>query len=88
MKRTEQVIRVIFKLIFLDCGVLNRPLNGSVTMKHGTTFGQIARYSCEDGFNLIGNETLICSANGSWSREEPVCKVKGIILLSVILVKQ
>lgn len=53
-------------------------------MEHGTTLGQIAQYKCGLGFNLSGNETLICTANGSWSGEEPVCKEKGIILLSVI----
>lgn len=56
-------------------------------MKHGTTFGQIARYGCKTGFNLIGNETLICSANGSWIGEEPVCVIKGSISLFFIFVE-
>ncbi|NXW90693.1 CR1 protein, partial [Alopecoenas beccarii] len=43
------------------------------------TYGMAAVYSCNDGFDLIGNNTIHCTAdndlNGIWSGPAPECKV-------------
>ena len=62
-------------LIFadVDCGNLTAPANGSVTHTSGTTFGQTATYSCNTGYNLVGDSTRTCQATGQWSGSAPTC---------------
>ena len=56
-----------------DCGFLMDPENGVVTI-NGRTFGSTATYQCDEGFNLVGNETRICQENGEWSDSQPTCE--------------
>ena len=67
----------------VDCGNLTDPANGQVNHTAGTTFGQNATYSCNTGYNLVGNSTRTCQATGSWSESEPTCQ--GMLLHSVYL---
>ena len=57
-----------------DCGTLSGPGNGSVSHTAGTTEGQTATYSCNTGYNLMGDSTRTCQADGMWSRSEPTCE--------------
>ena len=70
-------------LAVVDCGNLTNPGNGSVTHTAGTTFGQTATYSCDTGYNLVGNSTRTCQATGNWSGSVPTCQ--GMLLHSVYL---
>ena len=51
--------------------------NGSVEYV-GTTFGEIATYSCNIGFKLdetqTGRRVVVCLASGEWSDTAPICK--------------
>ena len=38
--------------------------------------GEQARYSCNPGLVLVGEETRLCRADGEWSGEEPRCSVQ------------
>ncbi|XP_060701088.1 sushi, von Willebrand factor type A, EGF and pentraxin domain-containing protein 1-like [Hemiscyllium ocellatum] len=51
--------------------------NGTVSPSdsHSWPFGSIARYSCLDGYSLIGEETINCTATGEWNKDPPTCKV-------------
>ena len=72
-------LHVIFIiLIVVDCGSLTDPANGSVTHTAGTTFGQTATYSCNTGYNLVGDSTRTCQATGVWSGSAPTCE--GMLL--------
>ena len=72
-------LHVIFIiLIVVDCGSLTDPANGSVTHTAGTTFGQTATYSCNTGYNLVGDSTRTCQATGVWSGTAPTCQ--GMLL--------
>ena len=75
------VTDVFLFLTVVDCGALNASANGQVSHTNGTTFGQIATYSCDTGYNLVGNSTRTCQADGVWSGSEPTCQ--GVLLLSV-----
>lgn len=55
-----------------DCDPLKPPDNGDVVMS-GTTIGSKATYSCESGFNLVGDEFRNCQDDGEWSGTEPTC---------------
>ena len=65
---------VFLILTAVDCGHLTDPANGSVTHTSGTTFGQTATYSCNTGYNLVGNRSQTCQATGNWSGSEPTCQ--------------
>uniref|UniRef100_A0A8C2TT75 Sushi domain-containing protein n=1 Tax=Coturnix japonica TaxID=93934 RepID=A0A8C2TT75_COTJA len=45
----------------------------SARFPHGTTVS----YSCKDGFELVGNVSINCSAVGRWSRPLPRCQAIG-----------
>ena len=77
-------LNVIFctSWVAVDCGTLEAPANGSVTVS-GTTFTSTATYSCDSGYILHGNTTRICLETGLWSTSSPTCT--GITLYSRIL---
>ena len=62
-------LRDIF-LILTACGSLTDPANGQVTHTTGTMTGQTAVYSCNTGYNLVGDSILTCQA-GNWSGSAP-----------------
>lgn len=59
----------------VDCGKLNPPQYGQVDFQ-STSFQSRAIYSCFNGFQLIGERTRICQADGQWSGEAPICQSK------------
>ncbi len=59
----------------VDCGPLTI-MNGMVDTTSGTTFMNTATYSCDTGYNLTGEATRMCQANGNWSGSEPTCPCK------------
>ena len=66
----------------VDCGNLTTPANGQVTAT-GTTFGGTATYSCNIGYNLVGDSIRMCQASGQWSGSAPTCQ--GMLLTLVLL---
>ncbi|XP_023569978.1 membrane cofactor protein-like [Octodon degus] len=60
------------------CTIPVDPLNGQVNFLNGSyEFGTEIQFVCNRGFNLIGNEILVCELSGSgvqWSSEAPVCE--------------
>uniref|UniRef100_A0A8D0F6Y0 Sushi domain-containing protein n=1 Tax=Strix occidentalis caurina TaxID=311401 RepID=A0A8D0F6Y0_STROC len=36
--------------------------------------GSAVQYSCRDGYSLIGNASISCTAEGTWSRPRPRCE--------------
>ncbi|XP_038675156.1 membrane cofactor protein-like isoform X5 [Scyliorhinus canicula] len=52
--------------------------NGKVTAPpSGDTWasGNVAQYSCNGDYSLIGEEQLTCTVSGTWDKEPPNCKV-------------
>ena len=64
----------------VGCAPLTDPANGSVTHTAGTDLGQTATYSCNTGYNLVGDSTRTCQATGNWSGSAPTCQ--GVYLLT------
>lgn len=59
--------------IAVDCGDLENPENGVVSLT-GTTFTSVATYSCNFGFFFVGgDEVRTCQSNGTWSGTQPTC---------------
>lgn len=44
-------------------------------MNESTTVGSIAKYFCEDDYWLVGSQELMCSKEGKWSGNTPVCEL-------------
>ena len=57
------------------CPSLSAPSNGKVQVE-GVKPGSSARYSCNDGYKLRGDNTRICQEGGQWSGQEPICQGK------------
>ena len=55
-----------------SCGPLAPPSNGAVTFD-SALFGDMATYTCSDGYVLAGSETRLCGADGSWSGVAATC---------------
>ncbi len=58
----------------VDCGPLSRPPNGNVATPSGTTVGNVASYSCNEGLVLIGSTVRSCGNNGLWAPDTPTCE--------------
>ena len=56
------------------CPDLTAPENGSVTVT-GYRTGDTAQYSCDGGFELVGNQTRECMSNSQWSGQIPSCQL-------------
>ena len=57
-----------------ECGSLTDPANGMVDTTAGTTEGMMASYTCNTGYNLVGDTTRTCGTDGVWSSMEPTCE--------------
>ena len=53
------------------CEELQNPTNGQVSMT-GQSIGSIATYTCDSGYELIGDDTRTCE-DGVWTGQEPTC---------------
>lgn len=59
--------------VIADCGPLDAPENGSV-MQPDTTEGGVTTFSCQAGFDLIGNATRVCQSTAAWTGMQPTCQ--------------
>ena len=55
------------------CRELSNPANGQVDDDE-RRIGDIAIYSCNSGYTLVGAETRVCQAGGIWSESAPTCE--------------
>ena len=65
---------VFLFLTAVDCDNLTDPANGQVDHTAGTSLGQTATYSCNTGYNLVGDSIRTCQAEGNWSGSVPTCQ--------------
>ncbi|XP_064386940.1 CUB and sushi domain-containing protein 1-like [Halichondria panicea] len=59
----------------VDCGQLTAPSNGEVSMPVGTTFNNVAHYSCHSCYRRLGVSLRICGGNGLWIPAQPACEI-------------
>ena len=61
------------------CPDLVDPVNGMVMMT-GNSEDDTATYSCDPGFELVGEMTRICQSNSEWSGAPPICRRRFIVV--------
>ena len=59
--------------IGVDCGDPGTPANGKSVLT-GSTPGSVVKYSCNSGYDLVGNSKRKCQTNGVWSGSLPTCE--------------
>uniref|UniRef100_A0A672MSI3 CUB and Sushi multiple domains 2 n=1 Tax=Sinocyclocheilus grahami TaxID=75366 RepID=A0A672MSI3_SINGR len=61
------------------CSTPDPPVNGSVHSQTGTKLGSTLRFSCDRGFNLIGQTIATCTRTlqgiNQWNAPVPLCQV-------------
>ena len=58
------------------CQPLSPVENGDVVFSEGNNWQSVASYSCNTGYQLIGNEQRTCQLSGVWNGTEPMCMRK------------
>ena len=72
----------LFIYLVIDCGNLTDPDRGQVTFTPGvvvtveTGLGADANYTCNEGYDLVGDALRTCEENGQWNGGEPSCMCK------------
>ena len=66
------------KILHTDCRKPASPENGIIILDSAnlTTYGSPANVTCDMGYDLIGNNTIRCEADGQWSNVAE-CVIKG-----------
>lgn len=59
-------------------GIANGKASGQPSATHLP--GSAVLYTCRDGYSLVGNGSITCTAAGTWSRPRPRCE--GVLLLA------
>ncbi|XP_014773468.1 sushi, von Willebrand factor type A, EGF and pentraxin domain-containing protein 1 [Octopus bimaculoides] len=54
---------------------LQVPSNGRKVSKTGHTVNSTITFSCEYGYELLGNKTLVCGEDGNWTGTFPSCQL-------------
>ena len=60
-------------LFFTECRVLPSSLSNGIVYGSGNVEGVVYRFSCHDGYALVGSEILYCRENGHWNASVPSC---------------
>lgn len=82
----------------ITCPVPETPRSGRIVeqrysnkkQNHGRTYkvGALVRFACQPGHQLVGEAATICTENGTWSHDPPVCECPYITKFYDILTLQ
>ena len=62
----------------LACPALNDPTDGSVLTSNGNDYQSVATFSCNTGYNQVGDPTRTCQETGAWTgTTDPTCDIVG-----------
>lgn len=58
----------------LGCGDIDPPAHGHVSVSGEVRTGFVARYTCDEGYQLLGDTVRTCDGSLTWSAAVPVCQ--------------
>ena len=58
----------------VECGDPGIPVNGHTT-GNNFTYGSTVTFTCDIGYELQGNKTALCQADGQWNATTPTCVI-------------
>jgi len=64
----------------VSCQLLTAPDNGMIDCT-GSLFEDTCTFSCDDGYELTGNENRTCQSDQTWSGTDPMC-IQGVFIYS------
>ena len=70
----------MFSCLGYRCDRLKTPFHGNIS-DHNITVGSTATFSCDVGYDLIGDSNVTCQSNSLWSASTPTCESKIIAKL-------
>lgn len=59
----------------VQCPTLTAVDFSTISCTSGAVLGSICTYTCQVGYNLVGNAEQTCVGNGIWTGEPPVCSL-------------
>ena len=68
----------IYILLGIDCEHPGNVTNGMVSFD-GTYLDDIATYTCNFGYELVGSSQRVCQLNETWSNMVPTCDRKFLV---------
>ena len=68
-----EILQHIFFPSAKDCGHLETPMNGSLS-GNKTFYPNTVKFSCDEGFDLLGSQVRSCLSSGLWSGNQTSCK--------------
>ena len=73
---------------FSDCPLLPSSIPNGVSNGSGSVEGSHHYFTCDEGFSLVGRNTLSCNDEGKWNGSVPTCVIgKPPRLLILVLYK-
>ena len=54
--------------------------HGKVDILPYNRFGAVARYTCQDGYTLVGLPARVCQGDETWNGDEPRCELNHRLL--------
>ena len=73
----------------MPCDELPQPEHGSVMCDYGddgtASYQDVCRYTCVDGFEIMGSSSRTCLSTGMWSNDEPMC-TRGVLVVGCKMV--
>ena len=73
--------------IAVNCGHPGKPRHGNIT-ESGFTYQKVVSFSCNKYFELQGDRTRQCQADGIWSGEQPKCIASKFSVLKSEVVRR
>ena len=63
------------------CNLLTVPTNGSISYSNDTRdLGTVATYSCDPGYEVMGDMTRTCDSADTWSGTDTTCEGETVWL--------
>ena len=63
------------------CDIIDTVENGAVDGSIYTN-GSVLTFTCNDGYQLAGNSSIVCTSQGTWSNPTPLCNSIVVIVTS------